>query len=580
MLLIKFFIGLFPLKIKVFMRKNLWLVNLYSQSLRRSGLFYGFPTPVKLQKLYVKNIHKQSKIMSDMCTENSGISKLNVTLILSGELEVDLQSARTIYAMPLVKMVFVAGILKDIEAFFADIDDELNKPIIYTFTSEYQDDTLPILLLRAGDHLHAKGIDVFLKALKDSDSKNIVLYCDCDSLDSKLVRHKGEFMPDWNPDLQLASGYIKTGVLVAGVPNFYEFWQFAKLHPSRQLISLWFVHLYLNKLAIGVVHIPLTLIHQSAFYDKNWPETLSKFSDDRFEVLKGDSSQYAMLQWYKQKQPMVSLIIPTKNSKELLQTCIESILNKTDYPHFEIILIDNNSDESDSLIYIDSLRKNEKISVLSYPFEFNYSAINNFAIEHVKGEIIGLINNDIEVISPNWLTMMVGHAVRDDIGCVGAKLLYPSGNIQHAGVVMGYGGGAGHAHKYFPRDYLGYLNRLVASHNFSAVTGACLLVKKADYLAVNGLNEKDLAVAFNDVDFCLKVLALGRRNLYCAEAVLYHHESISRGLDDTIEKRERFEEELGYLQHKWKSYIKHDPAYNPNLTLRRENFSIKENTEY
>jgi GT2 family glycosyltransferase len=171
---------------------------------------------------------------------------------------------------------------------------------------------------------------------------------------------------------------------------------------------------------------------------------------------------------------------------------------------------------------------------------------------------------------------MVGHAIRSDIGCVGAKLLYPDDRIQHAGVVLGYGGGAGHAHKCFPRYHPGYQNRLIASHNFSAVTAACLLVKKADYLAVGGFNDKDLTVAFNDVDFCLRVLQLGRRNLYCAEAVLYHHESISRGLDDTHAKRARFAKELQYLQTNWQSYITHDPAYNPNLTLRHENFSIKQ----
>jgi GT2 family glycosyltransferase len=171
---------------------------------------------------------------------------------------------------------------------------------------------------------------------------------------------------------------------------------------------------------------------------------------------------------------------------------------------------------------------------------------------------------------------MVAHVQRADIGCVGAKLLYPDDKIQHAGVVLGYGGGAGHAHKYFPRFHPGYLNRLVATHNFSAVTAACLLVKKCDYDAVNGLNERDLTVAFNDVDFCLKVLKLGRRNLYCAEAELYHHESVSRGYEDTKEKQQRFQSELNYLQTQWRVYITLDPAYNPNLTLRRENFSIKE----
>jgi GT2 family glycosyltransferase len=580
MLLIKFSIGLFPLKVRVFMRKNLWAHNLYSMSLRRSGLFYGRPTPIKLQKLYIKNIQRQSKIISQLCSETKGIFKLNIALVLSGDTKVDVKYVSQIYAMHEVTKIFVGGKAEHVNSFFFATNDDQNVLIINKFTPLNLGDSSPLLLLRVGDQIHSKGIEVFLKTLKNSDSKKTVLYCDCDSLDPKIGRHKAELMPDWNPDLQLASGYIRTGVLISESSNLLAFWQFAQLNPSQHLISLWLVHIYLNKHAVDIAHIPLTLVHQSVIYDKDWASSLSKLSDDSFDVLKGDSSELVKLQWHKQKQPMVSLVIPTKNAKELLQTCVESILNDTDYSNFEIILVDNNSDEADALIYLESLRKDEKISVLLYPYEFNYSAINNFAIQHAKGEIIGLINNDIEVINPNWLTVMVGHAVREDIGCVGAKLLYPDGTIQHAGVVMGYGGGAGHSHKYFPRDHRGYLNRLVASHNFSAVTGACLLVKKSDYLAVDGLNEKDLTVAFNDVDFCLKILALGRRNLYCAEAVLYHHESISRGLDDTHEKRTRFRVELAYLQHKWKDYIEHDPAYNPNLTLRRENFSIKENTEY
>ena len=190
-----------------------------------------------------------------------------------------------------------------------------------------------------------------------------------------------------------------------------------------------------------------------------------------------------------------------------------------------------------------------------------------------------LINNDIEVISPEWLTYMVGHVMRDDIGCVGAKLLYSDGRIQHAGVVLGYGGGAGHAHKYFPRYHPGYLKRLAATQNYSAVTAACLLVKRSHFGAVGGLDEENLAVAFNDVDFCLRVRELGVRNLYCAEAELYHHESVSRGLDISPEKAARFNRELEYLQTKWSHVIKHDPAYNPNLTLKRENFALKTKEE-
>ena len=175
---------------------------------------------------------------------------------------------------------------------------------------------------------------------------------------------------------------------------------------------------------------------------------------------------------------------------------------------------------------------------------------------------------------------MVGHALRDDVGCVGAKLLYSDGRIQHAGVVLGYGGGAGHAHKYFPRYHPGYMKRLIATQNYSAVTAACLLVKKSLFLDVGGLNDKDLTVAFNDVDFCLRIKETGVRNVYCAEAELYHHESVSRGLDHAPEKAARFNRELEYLKKQWGKYIEHDPAYSPNLTLTRENFSIKAKEEF
>jgi len=263
----------------------------------------------------------------------------------------------------------------------------------------------------------------------------------------------------------------------------------------------------------------------------------------------------------------------------LVKACIESILEKTAYLNYEILLIDNGSDEKESIEYFSYLDTLEKVRVLQYPAPFNYSAINNFGVEHAKGSILGLVNNDIEVISPDWLTYMVGHVERESVGCVGAKLLYSDTRIQHAGVVLGYGGGAGHAHKNFPRFHSGYLKRIVATNNYSAVTAACLLVKRAHFNAVNGLNEKELSVAFNDVDFCLKVKGLGVNNVYCAEAELFHHESVSRGLDISPEKAARFKRELAYLQTTWSDFIENDPAYNPNLTLKRENFSIKSTLE-
>lgn len=281
------------------------------------------------------------------------------------------------------------------------------------------------------------------------------------------------------------------------------------------------------------------------------------------------------LRWHLDYKPLVSIIIPTCNAKELVRACIDSILNKSTYTNYEILLVDNNSDDSESLRYFNQLSEHPKITLLTYNKPFNYSAINNFAAKQANGEVLALVNNDIEVISPDWLLNMVSHVMREDIGCVGAKLLYSDKRIQHAGVVMGYGGGAGHGHKYFPGDHHGYMNRLIATQNYSAVTAACLLIKQNDFWAVEGLNEESLAIAFNDVDLCLKVQQLGRRNLYCAEAVLYHHESVSRGYEDTPEKVQRFENELNYLKSTWQDTILSDPAYNPNLTLRRENFSIK-----
>ncbi|MEP2651600.1 MAG: glycosyltransferase, partial [Paraglaciecola sp.] len=326
-------------------------------------------------------------------------------------------------------------------------------------------------------------------------------------------------------------------------------------------------------------HLPYVVVHSQATADRNsfplGPTAINKVSTYA-KVTKHPKYPILKLLWHTEKSPLVSLIIPTRNSRQLVKVCVESVLTKTTYRNFEILLVDNQSDEQESLDYFNELNKHPQIKVLKYDQKFNYSAINNFAVTHAAGEIIGLINNDIEVIEPEWLSYMVNQVNRKEIGCVGAKLLYPDGRIQHAGVVMGYGGGAGHAHKYFPREHSGYLNRLAATNCFSAVTAACLLVKKSDYLAVNGLDEINLEVAFNDVDFCLKVLSLGRRNLYCAEAVLFHYESVSRGFDDTVEKRDRFEKELNYLQKNWASIIEHDPAYSPDLTLRRENFSIKE----
>lgn len=271
--------------------------------------------------------------------------------------------------------------------------------------------------------------------------------------------------------------------------------------------------------------------------------------------------------------PLVSLIIPTRNGLALLRQCVDSILARTSYGNYEIIIIDNGSDESDVLDYFELFKNSDLIRVIRDDREFNYSALNNMAVAHAKGEIVGLINNDIEVISPGWLSEMVSLAIQPGVGAVGAKLWYPDKTIQHAGVVLGVGGVASHAHKGNSEGDHGYFGRAHLIQSFSAVTAACLLIKKDRYLAVNGLDEENLKVAFNDVDFCLRLREAGYRNVWTPYAELFHHESATRGTDSTPEKQARFTREVDFMLNRWGQLLPADPAYNPNLTLHADDFT-------
>jgi glycosyltransferase involved in cell wall biosynthesis len=273
-------------------------------------------------------------------------------------------------------------------------------------------------------------------------------------------------------------------------------------------------------------------------------------------------------------QPLVSLIIPTRNQVKLLRKCIESIIKKTTYQHYEILIIDNGSNDPSTLTYLEKLRLEPKVSVIRDERPFNYSALNNAAVKLAQGELIGLLNNGVEVITPDWLSEMVSIALQPRVGAVGARLWYPNDTLQHGGVILGVGGSAGHAHKGFPKGHHGYAGRMSLISSFSAVTGACLIVRKHLYEAVGGLNEVDLTVAFNDVDFCLRLREAGYRNVWTPYAELYHHESATRGYEDTPEKQARFSKEVAYMQQRWGDLLFNDPAYSPNLTLDYEDFSL------
>jgi len=270
--------------------------------------------------------------------------------------------------------------------------------------------------------------------------------------------------------------------------------------------------------------------------------------------------------------PLVSVIIPTRDLVDLLSTCIESIFRLTTYPAFEIIIIDNGSSETATADFFASLPA-DRVKVVRDDSPFNFSALNNRGAKVARGDLLCLMNNDIEIITPDWLEEMVSFAVQSEIGCVGARLWYPDGRLQHGGVIVGLGGVAGHSHKYALKGLSGYFKRSVLHQSLCAVTAACIVVRRSCFEAVNGLDEI-FAVAFNDVDFCLRIKEAGYRNVWTPYAEMIHHESVSRGQNDTPDKQALFASEVQKMKGRWGEKLLVDPAYSPNLTLDYEDFSL------
>lgn len=273
-----------------------------------------------------------------------------------------------------------------------------------------------------------------------------------------------------------------------------------------------------------------------------------------------------------QPSPKVSVIVATRDAVELLRTCVNGVLHETDYPDIELIIADNDSREAETLDYMERTQADPRVQVVRWPHPFNYSAINNFAARSATGKYLCLLNNDIEVIEPEWLSEMVREAEQPGVGAVGARLLYPDRSIQHAGVAIGIGNAAGHAHRGLGHEDPGYYAQALIARGASAVTGACLLVAKRHFEAVGGLDEDKLAVAYNDVDFCLKLRELGLANIYTPASTLIHHESKSRGLDFAPEQIERYMRELKVLKERWRTVQAVDPWHHPMLDRSSETY--------
>jgi len=446
-----------------------------------------------------------------------------------------------------------------------------------------------VALLDHDDALPEHALYFMALAIAEHDNAQ-VLYSDEDKLDEQGERFAPHFKSDWNPDLFYSQNYVShLGVYRRSLLNRINGFR-AGVEGSQDHDLLLRCLSYVRH--DQIVHIPRVLYHWRmvegstalASDEKSYTTAAGiKALKDYFfgvnpsvTVEAGQLPNTYRIRWpLPDFQPLVSLLIPTRDRCELTETCVRSILEKSTYKNYEILILDNGSVEKETHDFFNLIQKEDKrVRVLRYDKPFNFSAINNFGVLHAIGTVIGMVNNDIEVINPEWLTEMVSHALRQDIGCVGAKLYYSNDTLQHGGVILGIGGVAGHSHKYFSRSNCGYFTRLFLTQTLSAVTAACLFVRRSVFDEVGGLDELNLAIAFNDVDFCLKVRETGYRNLWTPYAELYHHESISRGHEDTPAKQERFQKEVNFMKTKWTSSLKFDPYYNRNLTLDSENFSI------
>jgi GT2 family glycosyltransferase len=415
-----------------------------------------------------------------------------------------------------------------------------------------------------------------------------MVYSDEDKINKNGVRTDPYFKCDWNPDLFYSHNmFSHLGVyhlgLVRSVGGFRAGFEGSQDHD----LALRCIEQIKPD---QVAHIPRVLYHWRVHAES----TASGADAKPYAILAGEQALNEHFQrmgikgrvefigfGYRARYqlpipaPLVSLLIPTRDHKVITEVAVRSILEKTTYSNYEIIILDNSSTELETLKWFERIQQEyERVRVIRYDHPFNYSAINNFGVTQARGSIVGLINNDVEVITPDWLSEMVSHALREDIGCVGAKLYYSNDTLQHGGIILGIGDVAGHSHRHFPRGAPGYIGRAMLTQSFSAVTAACLLVRKKIFEAVGGLDEKNLRIEYNDVDFCLKVREAGYRNLWTPYSELYHHESISRGLDDTPEKQARSQQEIQSMKSRWGQKLIQDPYYSPNLTQRFEDFSL------
>jgi O-antigen biosynthesis protein len=416
-----------------------------------------------------------------------------------------------------------------------------------------------------------------------------VIYTDEDKVSTAMDEYfSPNFKPDFNLDMLRSNNYfchffVAKKELIEAVGGFRGEYNGAQDYD---------LFLRCIEKAERIGHIPKILYHWRVHQESTADNPLSKMyayeagkkaieqhlkrCGVMAKVSKTENLGFYRVKYQQEGNPVVSILIPNKDQKETLDQCLKSIEEHTDYENYEIIIIENNSTEKETFEYYKQIR-NPKIRVIEWKDEFNYSAINNYGVRNAKGEYLLFLNNDIEVIHSDWLREMLSNCQREEVGAVGAKLYYPDNTVQHAGVIVGIGGVAGSVFVGLKRGYTGYMHRASIQQNLSAVTAACMMVKKPVFEEVGGFEEK-LKVAFNDIDFCLKIREKGYLIVYDPYVELYHYESKTRGAEDTTEKIRRFQSEIEYMRSHWNSILKNgDPAYNPNLSLKKWDYSLRVN---
>ena len=521
----------------------------------------AYRTPVLFLEQMIESVRSQTYPCWELCIANASPEDEQMAEVLQRYVQMD-------------QRIHVKNLNKNLG--IAENTNEAFSMASGTFVGLLDHDDLlaPHALYRMMERLEEKEIDVF--------------YTDEDKVTTDLAEHfQPHFKPDFNLDLLRSNNYI-THFFVARTELVRNVGGFRQEYDGAQDYD--FIFRCVEQ-AGEICHIPEILYHWRTHKESTSDNPVSKMY--AFEAgkraIEGNLERcgvqavvshtkdlgFYQVEYPVQGSPLVSVLIPNKDQKESLKKCLDSVFEKTTYSNYEIIIIENNSTESETFEYYRELQKRSNVKVITWKEGFNYSAINNFGEKEASGEYLLFLNNDVEVINPRWMEEMLGNCQRPEVGITGAKLYYPDDTIQHAGTIIGIGGIAGHAFLNMPRSRTGYLHKASIQMNLSAVTAACMMMKRSVFEQIGGFEEK-LTVAFNDVDLCLRTVQAGYLVVYNPKVELYHYESKSRGSEDNEEKVRRFQREIEFMRSRWITILKEgDPNYNKNLTLSKWNYSLR-----